>query len=177
MTGDLTIQKANAGFAWKDMNGNTERRRVFVGMANSGGNFYIYDNTNGKDIIISTLAGESIFNGRLADGAGYEKLNVAYGMTAATDKKYWAYRIGNLVYVNIRCKLTSDQPANFPLAKLTRSDGTVIKPIIDNSNVSFAQVLGGNGATTNASNGFNIIVTSALASGSGVNVFGVFMCQ
>lgn len=63
MSGNLTIQRANGYVMWKDMNGNTVRRQVWAGNANSSGDFFLYDNTNNKTILVSDLAGRSIFNG------------------------------------------------------------------------------------------------------------------
>ena len=59
MTGVLTDKCDGAKVIMQDMNGSSERRKVWVGMANSG-NFYIYDSTNNKAIVDCPANGSSV---------------------------------------------------------------------------------------------------------------------
>lgn len=63
MTGALSIKRANPTMNFIDMNGTTERHKVFAGFANSGGDFYIYDNTQSKGVLVSKASGEVYVNG------------------------------------------------------------------------------------------------------------------
>ena len=58
MTGNLTIQKANAATTWIDMNGNVQRRKVWEGFANSTGEFFLYDATLNRHILRSGVNGD-----------------------------------------------------------------------------------------------------------------------
>ena len=174
MTGALTIQKDSPNLVARDMNGSTERRKVWFGVANSG-NFYIYDNTKNRAIIDYKLADTiPTFNGKL----GAEKLTVTFGASSYTNKIYWAYKFGNWVYVNIRLTSPNAYGANQPIAKLTDGSGNVVVPLVDNSNTSQTQLLGGTNypAVQANSNGFNIVTLGAISAGQNVQIYGIFMC-
>lgn len=175
MTGGLTIESANPGFCCDDMNGNTLRRRVWFGMANSSGDFYIYDNTDNRSIIHSIKNGKTNFYGQLYA----EKLTVTFAAGAATNKTYWAYKFGNWVYINIRCTWPNAITSGLGLFKLTDSSGNIIKPLVSDTGSAYSQLLNGTyyPRTGNNSNGFNICVDGTASAGSNVQVWGLFMCQ
>ena len=176
MTGDLTIQKANASLAWRDMNGNTERRRIWEGFANSNGNFYLYDGTKNSAIISAPLNGIPQFNGELKA----EKLNVTFAAGATTNKAYWAYKLGNLVFVNIRFTHPNSFSGSLGLVKLTDSQGNIIKPSVDNQGLSASQLIGGtySPSVNNNSSGFNLTAnagSTTVPANSNIQFYGVFM--
>lgn len=63
MSGNLTLQGLNKSFNWQDMNGNNLRRHVWAGFANSGGDFYLWDATNRKEILGAPSNGVVRLNG------------------------------------------------------------------------------------------------------------------
>lgn len=178
MTGNLAIQKTNAVTSWIDMNGNTERRRVWAGTANSNGDFFLYDGTKNRHIIHAPLNGIPQFSGELRA----EKLTVTFAAGATTNKIYWAYKLGNLVFVNIRFTHPNSFSGSLGLVKLTDSEGNIIKPSKDNQGLSSSQLISGtyNPSVNNNSNGFNLTAnagSTTVPANSGIQFYGIFMCE
>lgn len=171
--GYLTSQQDSAACILLDMNGDTERRRAWIGMAN-GGTFYIYDNTKNRAIIEYPLAYNiPVFHGMI----GAEPLTVVSATASIDNLVYWAYKFGNWVYVNIRCRFTDSFPAQTPLFWIKDSNGNDVLPTIDRTNSSYSQLLYGTKepATLRYQDGRCIMFNYAITSGENVQVCGMFM--
>ena len=174
MSGYLNLQGTNLSIIWNDMNGNTLRRQVWAGTANSNGNFYLYDGTKNSPIISAPLNGIPQFNGELKA----EKLTATL-VNGSTSMNYHAYKFGNWVYVNIRFTYPNASTGALGLVKLTDSSGNIIQSITPNSGTDATQLLSGTyyPCVKNNSNGFNITTLGAFPAGANIQIYGIFMCQ
>ncbi len=86
MAGNLTVKSSNPSLTFIDMNGSTERHKVFAGFANSGGDFYIWDNTQNKAVLVSKANSEIYVNGMKIEPMTYTAGNIPNDNATATNK-------------------------------------------------------------------------------------------